>query len=74
MGNHVTVMRFVFLADLYIFTRLEIPSYYRDPFFFRSMYYEKIISFGFCDIRNNQGYQPRLRQITFTSTLIILIQ
>ena len=45
--------RFVFLDDLYIFTRLEIPSYCRDGFFFPSMYYEMIISFGFCDIRND---------------------
>ena len=35
MGNHVKFARFVLLADLYIFTRLEITSstYCRDYFF-----------------------------------------
>ena len=34
-GNHVKFARFVLLADLYIFTRLEITSstYCRDYFF-----------------------------------------
>ena len=58
MGNHITCAGFVFLADVYIFTRLEILSYCGDRFFFRSMYYKTVISFGFCNIHNNQGYQP----------------
>lgn len=36
----------MFLDDLYIFTRLEIPSNCRDGFFFRSRYYEMIITCG----------------------------
>ena len=58
MGNHITCAGFVFLADVYIFTRLEILSHCGDRIFFRSMYYKTVISFGFCNIHNNQGYQP----------------
>ena len=43
---------------------------------FRLTYNKTIIRFGFCDIQNNQGlgkgYQPWLRLITLTLTLIIL--
>ena len=57
LGNHVKFARFVLLADLYIFTRLEITSstYCRDYFFFRSLYNKTIIRCGFCDI--GKGYQ-----------------
>ena len=57
-GNHVKFARFVMLADLYLFTRLEINYQFPSlswPFFFRSMYNKTIIIFGFCDIQNNQG-------------------
>ena len=46
--------------------------------FFKTVYNKTIIRFGFCDIRNNQGLDVivinlslRLRLITLTSTLII---
>ena len=34
MGNHITCAGFVFIADVYIFTRLEILSYCGDRFSF----------------------------------------
>ena len=59
MGNHVKFARFVLLADLYIFTRLEITSstYCRD-YFFRSLYNKTIIRCGFCDIGKGYQLQP----------------
>ena len=52
-GIHVKFARFVLLA----------VSEEAKTFFFRSMYNKTIISFGFCDIQNNQGrgkgYQPK---------------
>ena len=43
---------------------LSVKKHKHDfQFFFRSMYNETIIRFGFCDIQNNQGlgkgYQPQ---------------
>ena len=65
-GNHVKLARFVLLADLYIFTRLELNYQFHLLlwlFFFRSMYNKIIFWFGLCDILNNQGlgssYQPK---------------
>ena len=73
MSRVVKFARFVLLAGLYIFTRLEINYHFHllsGPIFFHSMYNKTIIGFGFCDIQNNQGldkgYQPKPK------TLIIL--
>ena len=49
-GNHVKFARFVLLADLYIFTRLELTissTYCPDLFFFCSMYSKIIIRLSF---------------------------
>ena len=49
-----------------------------DIIYLKIMYNKKVIRFGFCNIRNNQGlckfHQPRpsARLITLTSTLIIV--
>ena len=46
--------------------------------YFKIMYNKKIIRFGFCNIRNNQGLrkfhqsQPSALLITLTSTMIII--
>ena len=54
-GNHVKLARFVLLA-----VSEEAKTWLP---FFRSMYSETIIRFGFCDMQNNQGlgkgYQPQ---------------
>jgi len=54
-GNHVKFARFVLLA---VSRRSKNITF----IFFPSMYNKTIISFGFCDIQNNQGlgkgYQP----------------
>ena len=56
-SNHVKFARFVLLVS-------EEAKKKKNYFnFFRSMYNETIIRFGFCDFQNNRGlgkgYQPR---------------
>ena len=59
MSNYVKFSRFVFLADLYIFLRLEILSYYcYHLFFVQCIIKQLLVSVFVCGIHNNQGYQP----------------
>ena len=59
MSNYVKFSRFVFLADLYIFLRLEILSYYcYHLFFVQCITKQLLVSVFVCGIHNNQGYQP----------------
>ena len=51
-GNHVKFARFVLLADLHIFVRLEINYRFHllSRPFFCPIYNKTIARFGFCDI------------------------
>ena len=76
LGNHVKFARFVLLADLYIFTRLEITSstYCRDYFFSVHCIIKQLLDAVFViSVRvTSFSLRLRLRPITPTLTLIIL--
>ena len=74
MGNHVKFARFVLLADLYIFTRLEITSstYCRDYFFSVHCIIKQLLDAVFVISVRVTSFSLRLRPITPTLTLIIL--
>ena len=73
MGNHITCAGFVFLADVYIFTRLEILSYCGDRFFFFvQCIIKQLLASVFVISIIIKVINLRLRQITPTSTLIIM--
>ena len=71
--NFSHIVHILCAAELYIFTCLEINYRFCSmslpvpltvmTIFFHSMYNKTIITFGFCDIHNNQGlckgYQPQ---------------
>ena len=52
-----------FTGDVAWMVELLLQHYVFVFIFFKTMYIKTVISFGFCDIRNNQGlskcYQPR---------------
>ena len=72
MGNHITCAGFVFLADVYIFTRLEILSYCGDRFFFVQCIIKQLLASVIVISIIIKVINLRLRQITPTSTLIIM--
>ena len=73
MGNHVTFVRFVFLADLYIFTSLETLSHFRNRFFFVQCIINQLLVSVFVIFIIIKVISLQLRHITPTSILIIMV-
>ena len=68
-GKFASYLRRVLCKARLIFPRINGPSVFL-VIFFKAMYNKTIITFGFCDILNNQGISFIIPDITKTSSTI----